>query len=69
VPRGSYLVQVYLFRDGAVVSAQSTPLYVDQTGFDRRLYDFAHLWPWSYGVATVLLAVLLGWVSSLFFRR
>jgi uncharacterized protein (TIGR02186 family) len=69
VPRGSYLVQVYLFRDGAVVSAQSTPLYVDQTGFDRRLYDFAHIWPWSYGVATVLLAILLGWVSSLFFRR
>jgi len=69
VPRGSYLVQVYLFRDGAVASAQSTPLYVDQTGFNRRLYDFAHLWPLSYGISTVLLAVLLGWASTLFFRR
>ncbi|HEY0282121.1 MAG TPA: TIGR02186 family protein [Rhizomicrobium sp.] len=69
VPRGSYMVQVYLFRDGTVVSAQSTPLYVDQTGLERRLYDFAHAWPWSYGFATVLMAVLLGWLSSLFFRR
>jgi len=69
VPRGSYLVQVYLFRDGTVVSAQSTPLYVDQTGFERRIYDLAHEWPLSYGLSTVLMAVLLGWVSSLFFRR
>jgi len=69
VPRGSYNVEVYLFRDGNVVSAQSTPLYVDQTGFERRLYDFAHSRPLYYGVATVLLAVFLGWASTLFFRR
>lgn len=69
VPRGSYVVQVYLFRDGTVISAQSTPLYVDQTGFERRLYDWAHDWPLPYGLSTVLMAVLLGWVSSLFFRR
>ncbi len=69
VPRGSYTVQVYLFRDGTVISAQSTPLYVDQTGFERRLYDLAHIRPWSYGVSTVLMALLLGWLSSFFFRR
>jgi uncharacterized protein (TIGR02186 family) len=69
VPRGSYLVQVYLFRDGTVISAQSTPLYVDQTGFERRIFDFAHAWPLSYGLLTVLMAALLGWISSLFFRR
>jgi len=69
VPRGSYLVQVYLFREGTVVSAQSTPLFVDQTGFERRLYDFAHERPLFYGVLTVLMAVLLGWFSTFFFRR
>lgn len=68
VPRGSYDVEVYLFRDGNVVSAQSTPFYVDQAGFERRLFDFAHTWPLFYGVSTVLLAVFLGWVSTLFFR-
>ena len=69
VPRGSYNVEVYLFRDGQVISAQSTPLYVDQTGFERRLFDFAHHWPLSYGFATVLMALFLGWGSSLFFRK
>ena len=69
VPRGSYNVQVYLFRDGSVVNVQSTPLFVDQTGLERRIFMYAHEWPLSYGVYTVLLAVLLGWISSLIFRR
>jgi uncharacterized protein (TIGR02186 family) len=69
VPRGSYNVEVYLFRDGAVISAQSTPLYVDQTGFERRLFDFAHGWPFFYGLSTVLMAIFLGWASTLFFRK
>ena len=69
VPRGQYNVQVYLFRDGVVVSAQSTPLFVDQTGVERRLYLFAHQWPLTYGVCAVLMATLLGWLSALAFRR
>ena len=69
VPRGFYVVQAFLFRGGTVVSAQSTPLFVDQTGFDRRLFAFAHERPLAYGFATVLMAALLGWLSTLFFRR
>ena len=69
VPRGSYNVEVYVFRDGNVVSAQSTPFYVDQAGFERRLFEFAHNKPFYYGVATVLMGILLGWCSTFFFRR
>jgi uncharacterized protein (TIGR02186 family) len=69
VPRGSYSVEAYLFRDGTVISVQSTPLFVDQTGFERRLYDFAHAKPLLYGLGTVLMAVLLGWLSTFFFRK
>lgn len=69
VPRGSYNVEVYFFRDGQVVAAQSTPFYVDQAGFERRLNEFAHEKPFYYGVATVLAGILLGWGATLFFRR
>lgn len=69
VPRGQYNVEVYLFRDGTVISAQSTPLFIDQTGLERRLHNFAHVSPLSYGLSTVLMAILLGWISSLVFRR
>ena len=69
VPRGTYTVDVYLFRDGTVLSAQSTPLFIDQTGLERRLYNFAHGSPLSYGLSTVLMAMFLGWLSSVVFRR
>jgi uncharacterized protein (TIGR02186 family) len=68
VPRGSYNVEVYLFRGGDVISAQSTPFYVDQAGFERRVFDFAHASPLLYGLFTVLVAVTLGWASTFFFR-
>jgi len=68
-PRGEYTVQVYLFRDGAIASAQTTPLFVDQIGLERRLYNFAHEQPFYYGLATAAMAMLLGWGSSFLFRR
>jgi uncharacterized protein (TIGR02186 family) len=69
VTRGQYNVEVYLFRDGEVVSAQSTPLFVDATGLERRLFNTAHDAPLSYGLACVFMAILLGWISSVLFRR
>ena len=68
-PRGEYTVQVYLFRDGAIASAQTTPLFVDQIGLERRLYTVAHERPFYYGLATVAMAMLIGWGSSFLFRR
>ena len=69
VTRGQYNVEVYLLRGGVVVSAQSTPLFIDQTGLERRLYNFAHNQPFGYGLAAVVMAVIMGWISSLLFRR
>lgn len=69
VVRGQYNVEVYLFRGGQVVSAQSTPLFIDQTGLERRLFNFASNSPAWYGLAAVAMSILLGWISSVLFRR
>ncbi len=69
VVRGQYDVEVFLIRDGNVVSAQSTPLFIDQTGMERRLYNWAHNQPFFYGLAAVLMALFMGWLSSVIFRR
>lgn len=69
VTRGQYNVEVYLFRGGAVESAQSTPLFIDQTGLERRLFNFAHNQPFGYGLAAVAMAVIMGWGSAMLFRR
>jgi uncharacterized protein (TIGR02186 family) len=68
-PRGQYVAEVYLFSNGVVTSAQSTPLFVEQIGLERRLFNFAHEQPLYYGFATMLMAVLVGWLSSLIFRQ
>jgi uncharacterized protein (TIGR02186 family) len=69
VPTGQYTVEVYLFRDGTVISAQSTPLFVDQIGLERRLYNYAHKQPFWYGLAAVFMAMSIGWASSMVFRQ
>jgi uncharacterized protein (TIGR02186 family) len=68
VPRGQYTAEVYLFRDGQVMSAQSTPLFVNQIGLERRLHNFAQSSPAAYGFSAVVLAIAMGWLSSLAFR-
>jgi len=69
VPRGSYNADVYLVRDGAIISAQSSPLFIEQAGLERRLYNFAHNWALAYGVSAVVMSLLLGWLSSVVFRQ
>lgn len=66
---GTYLVQVFLIRDGLVVSAQTTPLFVNRTGIGATVFDFAHRWPALYGLIAVALAVMAGLAAGQIFRR
>jgi uncharacterized protein (TIGR02186 family) len=68
VPPGQYRAEVYLFQDGQVVSAQSSPLFIDKSGFERRVYDFAYQRSLAYGLSAVLMSVVLGWLASVAFR-
>jgi uncharacterized protein (TIGR02186 family) len=68
-PRGTYVAEVYLLRDGHVIDVRSSELVIDQIGLERRIFDFSKADPFAYGVSTVLMAMALGWLSSLAFRR
>ncbi len=69
VPPGQYKAEVYLFHGGNIVSAQSTPLFIDKTGIERRLFEIAHHQSLLYGLATVTMALMLGWLAYLLFRQ
>jgi uncharacterized protein (TIGR02186 family) len=69
VPTGTYMVQVYLMRDGQVFSAQTTPLVVSKVGVGAEIFDFAHDQPALYGVVAIALALAAGWISYILFRR
>lgn len=69
VPTGTYQVEVYLFRNGEVVSAQTTPLVVGKIGVGAEVFDFANRQAALYGILAVLLAVAAGWLAAVAFRR
>jgi uncharacterized protein (TIGR02186 family) len=69
VPIGSYLVEVLLIREGAVVSAQTTPLVISKIGIGAEIFRFAHIHSFGYGAGAILGALLLGWIAYLGFRR
>jgi len=69
VPVGIYRTEVYLVQGGNVISVQSKPLYIDKSGIERSIYEFAYDRPASYGIAAVLFALLSGWVASWVFRQ
>lgn len=69
VPTGTYNVEVFLFRDGQVASAQIVPLNISKIGVGADIYDFAHNLAPLYGLLAVLLAAGAGWAASAVFRR
>lgn len=69
VPTGTYLVEVYLFRDGDVTSAEIVPLNISQIGMSADIFDFAHNLAPLYGLVAILLAAGAGWTANAAFRR
>ncbi|MFM2044058.1 MAG: hypothetical protein RLY86_2634 [Pseudomonadota bacterium] len=69
VPTGIYTASVYLIRDGDVVSAQTMPLSVSKIGFSATMFDFAQRQSILYALVGILLAVLLGWLAGVVFRK
>ncbi|HTZ79488.1 MAG TPA: TIGR02186 family protein [Stellaceae bacterium] len=69
VPTGTYLVEVFLVRDNAVVSGQTTPLVISEIGIDAEVHDFADRYGLAYGLVAVILAAMAGWLASLPFRN
>ena len=69
VPVGTYLVYIYLVQDQEVVHSQITPIIVSKIGMEARIYDFAQRHSLAYGVIAVLIALIAGWLASVFFRK
>ena len=68
-PAGTYSVDVYLFRDGALVQSQTTPLFVAKSGIERAVFELANQQPALYGIIAILIAIAGGWFAAAAFRR
>ena len=68
-PTGNYAIDVKLFADGAMVARTNSALEVTKAGFEQYVADAAHDNGLLYGFATMLMALLTGWIASVVFRR
>jgi len=69
VPDGGYLANVYLFRDGKLLSLNQSQLSITKAGFERLIYSTAFDYPLLYGILAVLVAVVVGLFVSTVLRR
>ncbi len=69
VPPGAYTAEVLLLKNGQVVAAQTTPMFVSKIGIAADIYEFAHNEAAPYGILTIIFAVLAGWGAGVIFRK
>jgi uncharacterized protein (TIGR02186 family) len=69
VPTGNFAIDVKLFADGVMVARTNSALEVIKAGFEQYVADAAHDYGLLYGLATALMALLIGWFGSVVFRR
>jgi uncharacterized protein (TIGR02186 family) len=69
VPTGNYSVEVFLFTDGRLVGAQTTPLVVSRIGFSNGVAVAARRHAVIYGASALIFAVAAGWAAGAIFRR
>ena len=69
VPTGQYLVNAYVFRNGQLVGAQTSPLVVSKIGLGAEIFWFAQVHAAEYGMLAIIVAVIAGWIGGALFRR
>jgi len=69
VPTGSYPIDVKLFSGGEMVARTNSALEVIKAGFEQYVADAARDYGLLYGLATSLMALIIGWFASVVFRR
>jgi uncharacterized protein (TIGR02186 family) len=69
VPLGIYRVETRLLIDGKVATGQRASLEVVKAGFENNVALWAQRYSALYGAATIAIALLLGWMATIIFRR
>jgi uncharacterized protein (TIGR02186 family) len=69
VPVGQYRVSVFVFSGGHWLTRDDETITISKTGFEQLMFTLAHERALIYGVACVLLALLVGWLAGIIFHR
>jgi len=68
-PVGNYIITAYLFRDSSYVDEVSTRLEITKEHLAYSIFRAAHRYSFRYGIAAVIMAIIVGFTGRLLFRR
>ncbi|ESZ26340.1 TIGR02186 family protein [Mesorhizobium sp. L2C084A000] len=69
VPVGTHKARAFLFKSGLFIKESSAQLEIRKSGFEQSIFRVAHDYSFLYGVFSVSLAMITGWLGRLIFRR
>jgi uncharacterized protein (TIGR02186 family) len=69
VPVGDYTAIAYLFAGDELVARAEEKLVITKIGLEATLAAFARTQPLPYGILVVAMALLIGWLGGVIFRR
>jgi uncharacterized protein (TIGR02186 family) len=69
VPVGTYEVEVRLFADGKLLDRAPSAFEVYKVGFEQFVTTAVRTHGLLYGIATATMALAIGWLASVIFRR
>jgi uncharacterized protein (TIGR02186 family) len=69
VPIGTYNVDIKLFAEGQLVTRTETAFEIVKVGFEQFVATTSRQNGFAYGLATVVMALMTGWMASIVFRK
>ena len=69
VPIGTYNVDIKLLADGQLVTRTETAFEIVKVGFEQFVATTSRQNGFAYGLATVVMALMTGWMASIVFRK
>ncbi len=69
VPIGHHRARAFLFRNGMFLKESRTELEIIKSGFEQQIFRAAHERSFFYGLFSVTLAMLIGWLGRVIFKR
>jgi hypothetical protein len=65
---GEYRTRIFLTREGKVLNQFETSIDVRKVGLERFLFKLSRENPLLYGLLSIAIAILAGWLASAFFQ-
>ena len=69
LPIGTYNVDIKLFSEGQLVTRTETAFEIVKVGFEQFVANTSRQNGFAYGLATVAMALMTGWMASIVFRK